>query len=203
MVSDCYIVGICGGTCSGKTTLAKHLSDDLGDSAIYLSQDSYYKDQSHKTADEITEHNFDHPDSVDLELLHDHLVQLKQANEIQQPTYCFKTHSRLADVKIIRPAKVAIVEGILIFCESELLNLFDMRVFVDVDTDVRLIRRIKRDCLERGRDIDSITEQYLTTVKPMHDQFVEGTKVKSDLIIDSDSFHEQSKSLKQLLAGKV
>ena len=165
MVFNCYVIGICGGTCSGKTTLAKKLHEDLHGQSIYLSQDSYYKDQSHKSATEIKEHNFDHPESLDLDLLHDHLVRLKKAEVIQTPNYCFKTHARLAESEVVQPASIVIVEGTLIFSHSQLMEQFNMRVFVDVDADIRLIRRINRDCLERGRDINSITEQYLKSVR--------------------------------------
>lgn len=203
MTSNCYVVGICGGSCSGKTTLAKKLHEDLNGLSIYLSQDSYYKDQSHKSVDEIKDHNFDHPESLDLDLLYDHIVQLKEAKEIHSPGYCFKTHARLADVQVIQPASVVIVEGTLIFSHSDLMDLFNIRVFVDVEADIRLIRRINRDCLERGRNINSITEQYLKTVRPMHDQFIENKKEYSDLIVNSDSFDEQKKILEKMLINKA
>ena len=203
MISDCYIVGICGGTCSGKTTLSKRLHKEFEGSSIYLSQDSYYKDQSHKSVDEIKKHNFDHPESLDLELLHDHLMQLKRNKEIESPGYCFKTHARLNEVQIIQPAKIVIVEGILIFSKIELMNLFDLRVFVDVDADIRLIRRIKRDCLERGRNIDSVTEQYLKSVKPMHDQFVESYKQHSDLVLTKSSLEEQKLIINNIIMNNI
>ncbi|MCK4710353.1 MAG: uridine kinase, partial [Gammaproteobacteria bacterium] len=144
MKADCYVVGICGGTCSGKTTLARKLYEDLNRVPIYISQDSYYKDQSNKSADELKNHNFDHPESLDLDLLYAHLIRLKEASEIQSPNYCFKTHERLEDVQVIQPANVVIVEGTLIFSHSDLMDLFNLRVFVDVAADVRLVRRINR-----------------------------------------------------------
>lgn len=203
MTSNCYVIGICGGTCSGKTTLAKNLHDELNGLSIYLSQDSYYKDQSHKSSEEIKLHNFDHPESLDLDLLHNHILQLKKHNEIHAPNYCFKTHSRLAEVHVIQPANVVIVEGILIFSHKGLRDLFDLRVFVDVEADVRLIRRINRDCLERGRSINSITEQYLKSVKPMHEKFVDNNKHHSDLVINSDTFNKHQGNLKKLLLNKI
>ncbi|MDH5573662.1 MAG: uridine kinase [Gammaproteobacteria bacterium] len=202
MISESYIIGICGGTCSGKTTLAKNLHQKLNGLSVYISQDSYYKDQSHKTSDEIKKHNFDHPDSLDLDLLYQHVKSLKSNRQIEMPNYCFKTHSRLEDAKVVRPANVVIVEGILTFSHRDLRELFDLRVFVDIEADVRLARRIRRDSLERSRSIDSIIDQYLMTVKPMHDQFVEKNKQYSDLIIDAVTFSRQQNDLEDLLLSK-
>lgn len=203
MKSNCYIVGISGGTCSGKTTLARGLHESLGGSSVYISQDSYYKDQSHKSEDEIKQHNFDHPESLDLNLLYKHIIQLRGSKEIEIPNYCFKTHSRKDDVQVCKPATIVIVEGILIFSHAELRDAFDMRVFVDVDSDIRLTRRIKRDCLERGRDMDSILDQYLMTVKPMHDEFVECQKTHSEVVIGHDDFSVQQKNLEGILLSKI
>ncbi len=194
------IIGICGGTCSGKTTIATKLHKSLNDRAVYISQDSYYKDQSHLTAEEIQAHNFDHPESLELSLLQQHVQQLKNNKKIQMPTYCFKSHSRKDDFQIIDPATIIIVEGILIFSDEKLKQSFDVRIFVDIESDIRLIRRIKRDVLERGRDLNSIIEQYLLTVKPMHDEFVESQKIESDLVINSGSLEDQYALLERYLS---
>ncbi|MFK5891812.1 MAG: uridine kinase [Pseudomonadota bacterium] len=203
MISDCYVVGICGGTCSGKTTLAKKLHDNLEKQSNYLSQDSYYIDQSYKTDKELKQHNFDHPESVDLDLLHEHILRLKDNKEIQVPNYCFKTHSRLPITSTVCPSRIIILEGILIFSHEKLRDALDLRVFVDVDADIRLIRRIKRDCVERDRSTESVIEQYLHTVKPMHDKYVESYKNTSDYIVVDKTFSQQEIELKKMLVNRI
>lgn len=195
MTTNSYVVGICGGTCSGKTTLARSLHESLQGDSVYISQDSYYKDQSHKSEEDLKKHNFDHPDSLELDLLYDHILMLKSNKSIDIPTYCFKSHSRQAVTEAAHPSSIVIVEGILTFSHVELRNIFDLRIYVDVDADVRLARRINRDSQERSRDINSILNQYLYTVKPMHDEFVEKYKVYSDLLITPDTFDMQLKNL--------
>lgn len=203
MGNKSYVIGICGGTCSGKTTLARNLHERLKDHSLYISQDSYYKDQSHKTESQIKEHNFDHPDSIDFDLLYQNIRDLQDNKEITVPEYCFKTHSRLDGGLNLEPAKLIIIEGILIFTNEKLRNLLDYRVYVDVDADIRLIRRINRDIEDRGRCVDSVINQYLMTVKPMHDAYVESVKKFSDMIVDSQSFYEKQDELIEILVDKL
>ena len=151
-----------------------------------ISQDAYYNDLSHLTFEERTKVNFDHPKSLDFDLLKEHLSQLKQGKMIMQPTYSFVEHNRTPQVIPIAPCKVIIVEGILIFSHPDLRDLFDIKIFVHADSDERLIRRIKRDTTERGRDIQEVLNRYQTTLKPMHQQFIEPTKEYADIIIPNN-----------------
>lgn len=180
------IVGIAGGTGSGKTTLAEKILAAFPDQAILICQDFYYKDLSHLPAEQRSKINFDHPDSLDFSLLHEHLTALKQGVAIDIPQYSFLSHSRKAHPLHTKSAPLIIVEGILIFAVPEMRDLFDLKIFVDTDDDVRLLRRIERDIRERGRDFDSVRDQYLATVKPMHDSFVEPSKRFADVIIPSE-----------------
>ena len=181
------IIGIAGGTGSGKTTVVNQILHELpADEVCVISQDSYYKETVNLNYEERTKINFDHPKAIDFELLVDHLTQLRKNKIIEQPVYSFITHNRTSDVLITHPRKVVIVEGILIFNNSELRNLFDIKIFVHADTDERLIRRIRRDIEERGRDINEVLTRYQTTLKPMHQQFIEPTKNYADIIIPND-----------------
>jgi uridine kinase len=178
------IVGIAGGTGSGKTTVVRKIIENLpkGEVAI-LSQDSYYRDNSHLPLEERQEINFDHPDSLEFELLVEHLKMLKEGKSIQEPIYSYLTCTRAKDTNTIEPRHVVIVEGILIFTNEELRKLFDIKVFVYADADDRLDRVIKRDILERGRSVTIVLERYQKTVKPMHLQFIEPSMRYADLII--------------------
>jgi uridine kinase len=179
-----FVIGIAGGTGSGKTTVARRIYDSLHlDSAVFLDQDSYYRELSHLPLEERKLVNFDHPDSVDSELLADHLEQLIDGRPIQKPTYDFAAHTRAAKRVRVLPRDVILVEGILLFVEPRLRELFDLRIFVDTDADVRFIRRLQRDLEMRGRTIDTVIEQYLTTVRPMHFEFVEPSKRYADIIL--------------------
>lgn len=181
------IVGIAGGSGSGKTTLTQAIIKSLGQEFVtYIQHDSYYKDLSHMTLEERAHNNFDHPSSLDTDLLRDHLLQLKLGKAVKVPEYCYKTHSRLDTFVETNPRRIIIVDGILLFHDSELCNLMDMKIFVDAEDDVRLIRRIKRDTSERARSVESIIDQYSTTVKPMHYLFVEPSKKNADIIIPSN-----------------
>ncbi|MBI5471734.1 MAG: uridine kinase [Ignavibacteriae bacterium] len=184
MSIHCIVVGIAGGTSSGKTTVTRQIASALGESNIALLQhDSYYKDLSQfggKLANEI---NFDHPDAYDTQLLIDHIRRLKKGEVIAQPVYSYTTYRRTNDVKRVEPKRIIIVEGILVFCEPALRDIIDVKVFVDTDDDERVLRRIRRDVLERARTIESVMEQYITTVKPMHLEFVEPSKRWADVII--------------------
>ena len=178
------IIGICGGTGSGKTTIARKIIEAVGrKNVISLEQDSYYRNLEDMPLDERHQANFDHPDSIDSELLVNHLKRLKGKNSIEMPVYDFKTHTRRRKVEHIEPKPVTIVEGILIFSEPRILSLLDVRVFVDTPDDIRFIRRLQRDIVERGRTTESVIAQYRTTVRPMHFEFVEPSKRHADMII--------------------
>ena len=177
------LVGIAGGTGSGKTTLANRIMQWFSQDAVIISQDSYYKETSHLSYDAASQINFDHPDSLDFALLKQHLIALRGGQAIEQPIYNFCIHNREKETKLIEPASLIIVEGILLFALEELRDLFDLKIFVDTDDDIRVIRRIERDMHERARDFPSIQKQYLATVKPMHDAFVEPTKQYADVIV--------------------
>lgn len=176
------VIGIAGGTGSGKTTIAKKLYQAFKHDAVILSHDFYYKPHNDMTYEERTKANYDHPDSLDTDLLVEHVKQLKAGNVIKHPTYDFTTHAR-TEWQEMKPAKIIIVEGILIFTSKELCDLCDVKLFVHTDADVRFIRRLRRDVEVRGRSMDSVMNQYLHTVKPMHEQFVEPSKAKADIII--------------------
>lgn len=177
------VLGVAGGTGSGKTTLTRRLKDRFGDQISVISHDNYYKRQDHLTYDERCRTNYDHPDAFDTDLMVEHLAALKRGETIYCPVYDFSEHNRSDDLLEIKPAPVILVEGILIFASQELCDLMDIKVFVDTDADVRILRRIVRDVKKRGRTLDSVVSQYLTTVKPMHEQFVEPSKRRADLII--------------------
>ena len=181
------LIGITGGTGCGKTTVGNQIIEELPSGQVsVISQDSYYKDLSHLSYEERTKVNFDHPKSLDFDLLREHLSQLKEGKTIMQPTYSFVEHNRLPVTIPIVPCKVLIVEGILIFSHPDLRNLFDIKIYVHADSDERLIRRIKRDISERGRTIEEVLNRYQTTLKPMHQEFIEPTKEYADIIIPNN-----------------
>lgn len=178
------VIGIAGGTGSGKTTVANVILDRVGARHIaYLPHDAYYKDLNDLPRVQRTTINFDHPDSLDTELLICHIRQLKDGQAIDMPVYDFKTHSRTQQIHHVEPQPVILVEGILIFAEAAMRPLFDVKIFVDTDADIRFIRRLQRDIEERGRTTQSVIQQYLTTVRPMHLEFVEPSKRYADVII--------------------
>lgn len=184
------IIGIAGGTGCGKTTVVNQILDQLPEGEVgVISQDSYYKDTSHLSYDERVKINFDHPRSIDFELLETHLKELKQGNAIDQPVYSFVKHNRTGDTVKTKPRKVMIVEGILILTNPELRDMFDIKIFVHADSDERLIRRLKRDITERGRDLDEVLNRYQTTLKPMHQQFIEPMKEYADIIIPNNKYN--------------
>ena len=181
------ILGISGGTGSGKTTVVNTLLTELSENDIcVISQDSYYKDTSHLLYDERTKINFDHPKSIDFDLLIQHLKELRKGNTIAQPVYSFIEHNRTPETILTAPKKVIIVEGILIFNNPILRELFDIKIYVHADSDERLIRRVKRDINERGRDLKEVLDRYQSTLKPMHQQFIENTKEYADIIIPNN-----------------
>lgn len=178
------VIGIAGGTGSGKTTVVKNIIEGFGsDDVAVLSQDSYYKDNGHLSNEERKNLNFDHPDSLEFTLLVEHIKNLKNGKSIEEPIYSYLTCARSKDTNTIKPKKVIIVEGILILTNPELRELFDIKIFVHASADDRLIRVIKRDTVERGRDVHTVLDRYHKTLKPMHDQFIEPSKNFSDLII--------------------
>jgi uridine kinase len=178
------IIGICGGTGSGKTTIARSIVDAVGaENVVLVEQDSYYRDLADMPLDERHQANFDHPDSLDSNLMVNHILRLKQGLPAEMPLYDFKTHTRTKNIEIIEPRPVVIVEGILIFSEPRVLDLLDVRVFVDTPDDIRLIRRLKRDHAERGRTYEHTMDQYVRTIRPMHWEFVEPSKRHADVII--------------------
>jgi uridine kinase len=182
------IIGICGGTGSGKTTIARAVVEAVGrENVVLIEQDSYYRNLSDMPLDERHQANFDHPDSIDSDMLVNHLMRLKQGLVVEMPLYDFKSHTRSDRIEVIKPKPVIIVEGILIFAESRVLDLLDVRVFVDTPGDIRFIRRLKRDISERGRTVDSVIDQYYRTVRPMHFEFVEPSKRHADIIIPEGS----------------
>lgn len=178
------IVGIAGGTGSGKTTVTDTIVKIVGSQNLtHIQHDSYYKDQSHKPFAERVKTNYDHPDSLETSLLISHLKQLLQGQTVQVPVYDFTQHNRTNKTILVKPTKIILVEGILIFVDKNLRDLFNIKIFVDTDADVRFIRRLKRDISERGRTMESVIDQYLSTVRPMHLEFVEPSKRYADIII--------------------
>ena len=184
------LIGIAGGSGSGKTLVAKRIFDELGsDKVIIIQQDSYYKDLSHLTLEERKKKNFDHPDAFDDQFLISQLRALLTGKSVDQPVYDYKIHSRKKETKRIGEHVIIVLEGILILHDPELRSLMDIKIYVDTDADVRLIRRIRRDVTERGRSLDSILNQYENSVRPMQLQFVEPTKRYADIIIPEGGYN--------------
>jgi uridine kinase len=177
------IIGIAGGTGSGKTTLTRRLMSRFGGDVSVVYHDNYYKRHDEMTYDQRAALNYDHPDAFDTDLMIEHLTSLRSGESVQCPVYDYTVHNRSEETVEIRPTKVIIVEGILIFENPDLRDLMDIKIFVDTDADVRILRRILRDVKERGRSLDSVVEQYLTTVKPMHEQFVQPSRQYADIVI--------------------
>jgi uridine kinase len=184
------VIGIAGGSGSGKTTVAQSILQRVGPDRIsFLQHDAYYKDLSGLPLTQRVEVNFDHPNSLDNELLIRHILLLKDGQKIDVPIYDFSTHSRTEKTFVVQPRPVILVEGILIFAEPELRQLFDVKIFVDTDSDIRFIRRLQRDISERGRTTESVIKQYQATVRPMHLEFVEPSKRYADVIIPEGGFN--------------
>jgi uridine kinase len=182
------IIGIAGGTACGKTTVVNQLLEELSkDQVNLISQDSYYKDNTHLSYEERCAINFDHPDSIDFEMLYQHVKLLKMGQAVDQPVYSFEQHNRTGQTVRTEPSNVLIIEGILVLTNPQLRDLFDIKLYVHADADERLIRRIKRDTLERGRDLTEILDRYQNTLKPMHDEFIEPSKIYADIIIPNNN----------------
>jgi len=178
-----FVIGVAGGTCSGKTTVAERLVDIVGSEHLALiRQDAYYVDRTHQPFDERARANYDHPDAFDWELMNEHLSRLLSGETVPVPVYDYADHNRSREVQMVAPARIVVFEGILALYEPGLRDLFDLKVFVDTDADVRLIRRLQRDVRDRGRTPDSIMAQYMTTVRPSHMQFIEPSKRHADVI---------------------
>jgi uridine kinase len=190
-MSKPVLIGITGGTGSGKTTVADQIINKLGDSNIaIIQQDSYYKDQSHISFEERKETNYDHPFAFDTDLLIEQLTNLLNWQAVEKPVYSFTRHTRTGETKEVDPKKVIILEGILVLENERLRDLMDIKVYVDTDNDVRFIRRLLRDIEERERTMESVIDQYLNVVRPMHQQFVEPTKKYADVIIPEGGYNE-------------
>ena len=182
-MADTIFIGIAGGTGSGKTTLTEHIKKCFGEDVSVIYHDNYYKDQTGMPFEVRCRQNYDHPDAFETDLMVRHLKALKAGFPIQCPVYSYTEHNRTTETITIQPTSVVIVEGLLIFQNPDLRDLMDIKIFVDTDADVRILRRIMRDVKERGRTIESVVEQYLTTVKPMHEQFIEPSKRFADIIV--------------------
>ncbi|MDC0635485.1 MAG: uridine kinase [Flavobacteriaceae bacterium] len=179
-------IGVYGGTGSGKTTIVSQIVSEFPTSEIQvISQDSYYKDTSHLTFDERCALNFDHPDAIDFPLLYQHVNSLKNGENIEQPVYSFETHNRTKETVTVVPKKILIIEGILILNYPKLRSLFDLKIFIDADSDMRMERRVSRDISERGRTPEEVLNRYLNTLKPMHKQFIEPMKVHADITLEN------------------
>lgn len=188
-MNNVIVIGIAGGTGSGKSTMINNIKKQFSDEVTMLSHDFYYKAHNDMSYEERCGLNYDHPDAFDTDLMIEHIRKLKEWKEIERPVYDFTIHNRVEETVRVKPSKVVVVEGILIFENQELLDLFDIKVFVDTDADVRIIRRILRDVQERGRTLESVVTQYLTTVKLMHEQFVEPSKKNADIIVPEGGFN--------------
>lgn len=182
---DCIIIGIAGGTGSGKSTFTNRLKAEFGDQVAVVYHDNYYRRQDELPFEERKKVNYDHPDALETDLLIEHLKQLKDGKAIDCPVYDYSQHNRSDKTVHIEPKKIILVEGILLLADPRVRELIDIKVFVEADADERILRRIVRDVKERGRDLDNIVQQYLTTVKPMHYLYVEPTKARADIIINS------------------
>ncbi|MGH9818542.1 MAG: uridine kinase [Pyrinomonadaceae bacterium] len=195
------IIGICGGTGSGKTTIARAVVESVGpQNVILIEQDSYYRNLADMPLDERHQANFDHPDAIDGDMLVNHLKRLKQGEPIEMPVYDMVTHTRRNHTETLEPRPVVIVEGILIFAEPRILDLLDVRVFVDTPDDIRLMRRLRRDINERGRSFERTLDQYERTIRPMHFEFVEPSKRHADIIIPEGA---QTGVTAEVLCGMV
>jgi uridine kinase len=186
-----FLIGVAGGTCSGKTTISEKLTELAGqDHVALIKLDSYYVARTHQALEERALSNYDHPDAFDWPLLNDHLAALVAGATVPVPVYDYAAHTRSDQVRMVRPARIVVVEGILVLYEPALRERFDLRVFVDTDADLRFIRRLSRDVAERGRTPQSIVSQYLATVRPSHEQFIEPSKRYADVILPHGGMNE-------------
>lgn len=182
---NCYIIGIAGGTGSGKSTFTNRIRKALGDKVTVIYHDNYYRCQDHLDFEERKKVNYDHPDAFETELLVEHIQKLKNGEAVDCPVYDYSKHNRSGDTVKILPGKIILIEGILVLQDKRLRDLLDLKIFVEADADERILRRVLRDVRDRGRDLDGIIDQYLTTVKPMHYLYVEPTRALADIVINS------------------
>ncbi len=195
------IIGICGGTGSGKTTVARRILENVSDEqVVFFQQDSYYRNLEDMPIELRHQINFDHPDALDNELFINHIKALRAGEAIKMPVYDFSIHTRKAETVHVEPKPIMIIEGILIFVDAALRSLMDIKIFVDTNDDLRFIRRLQRDVNERGRTVESVIKQYLETVRPMHEQFVEPSKRHADVIIPEGGYNEVGIDL---ISGKI
>jgi uridine kinase len=183
MAIPSFVIGIAGGTGAGKTTVARLVTENVGDSVTRIPIDNYYEDLSHLDFEERKNRNYDHPSAFEWDLLREQMSALLEGRSVEMPQYDFAQHNRKPERKTVEPTDVIILEGILVLHDDVLNEMMDLRLYVETDADVRILRRIQRDVIERGRDLEGVIEQYLSTVKPMHEQFIEPTKRNADLII--------------------
>jgi uridine kinase len=196
---DCVVIAISGGSGSGKSAITTILKDFFGDCIATISQDSYYNDLSNLNEDERRKVNFDHPDSLDFVLLYNHVKNLRSGLEIDRPVYCFKTHTRKDITSSVYPKKIIIIEGLYSFFETKIRALIDCTVYVEVSNDIRLIRRIRRDVMQRGRTVESVIEQYESSVRDMHIEYVDQQKYMADIIIENNGNSTLENVVKNLI----
>ena len=202
MIDIPILIGIAGGTGAGKTTLCQKVIRESGLEAGLICHDSYYRDLSHLPPGERDRRNFDHPGAIDNDLFHSHLEDLKNKKSIKIPEYDFATHTRTGRSTEFCPVDFVLVEGIMLFCDVHVRDMFDYKIYLDLDSDIRFIRRLRRNIVERGRNMDSVIEQYLGTVKPMYVTFVEPTKRHADVVISKDPQIKQIKQIIQMIVKK-
>jgi uridine kinase len=203
MTIPSFVIGIAGGTGAGKTTVARLITENVGESVTRIPLDNYYKDLSHLELDERAEVNYDHPSAFEWELLREQLGDLLEGQSIEMPQYDFEIHNRKEESVTVPPTDVIIVEGILTLYDEEINDMLDLRLYVETDADVRILRRIDRDVIDRGRELEGVMEQYLSTVKPMHEQFIEPTKKHADLIIPEGANSVAVSLLEEKVAAEV
>ncbi|WP_435063729.1 uridine kinase [Halobaculum sp. EA56] len=203
MTYPSFVVGIAGGTGAGKTTVSRLITERVADSVTRIPLDNYYRDLSHLDLEERAEVNYDHPEAFEWELLRDHLGTLLSGGTVEMPQYDFEIHNRKDETVTVEPTDVIVVEGILALYDDEINDMLDLRLYVETDADVRILRRIERDVIDRGRDLDGVIDQYLSTVKPMHEQFIEPTKKHADLIIPEGANSMAINLLEEKLRNEV
>ncbi|AOW79908.1 uridine kinase [Halodesulfurarchaeum formicicum] len=198
-----YAIGIAGGTGAGKTTVARELTESVGEAVTMIPLDNYYEDLSHLDMDERREVNYDHPSAFEWDLLAEQLETLLAGEPIEMPQYDFERHLRKPERVTVEPSAVIVLEGILVLYDERITDQLDLKVYVETDADVRILRRIRRDVVERGRDLEGVIEQYLSTVKPMHEQFVEPTKKRADIIIPEGANRTAVDLLQEKVEGEI
>jgi len=198
-----FVVGIAGGTGAGKTTVSRLIAESVGESVTRIPIDNYYEDLSHLDLAEREQVNYDHPDAFEWDLMRDQLAQLLAGQSVEMPQYDFEIHNRRDERETVEPTEVIILEGILALYDDDINEMLDLRLYVETDADVRILRRIERDVIERGRELEGVIEQYLSTVKPMHEQFIEPTKKAADLVIPEGANSVAMNLLEEKLQAEV